>query len=140
MSKKNRPHTPKKFRQPRSRKSDHVEDGLGPPCPRCSQTTKRWRWSDYQARAAATGTFVYKWWYSCTNRRCSTKQIMPQGGHLRPAAVPALRGTSWPGAGRHHLRATTSGAALRLNQSGLTPLVRLSRTGCRRRCPEIRTS
>jgi hypothetical protein len=77
MSKKNRPHTPKKLRRPRFRKSDRIADGAGPPCPRCGNITRRWRWPDYRARAMETGRQVYKWWFSCENPRCRTKLIMP---------------------------------------------------------------
>jgi hypothetical protein len=75
--KKGRRSNSKKMRRPRNRETERVEDGMGPTCPRCGETTKRYRWPDYQARAAAIGSFVYRWWYLCENRRCRTKQIMP---------------------------------------------------------------
>jgi hypothetical protein len=77
MSKKDRPHTPKKHRWSRSRNTDRIDDGFGPPCPRCSRITQRWRWPDYVAHAAMTGKPAYKWWYQCMDPTCPTKQIMP---------------------------------------------------------------
>jgi hypothetical protein len=67
----------KMFRRPRRRETYRVDDGVGPPCPRCGKTTKRWCWPDYRARAELTGKSVYRWWFQCLNRGCKTNQIMP---------------------------------------------------------------
>jgi hypothetical protein len=81
--KKNRSSS-KKIRRPRIRESDRVADGHGPPCPRCGEITRRWRWPDYRARAEATGKMVYRWWFQCVNPKCRTKQIMPDEAKFDP--------------------------------------------------------